>query len=286
MRWLVLIIILVGAVGLAGAGCRRGGQENLGLSGAGATVVDVTKLANVDELLRALALSGHELDERLGAHHMGATSKLQLEQAGRERQTLEDTFAVDADGKGAVHLLHDNSRGDGFEAIAVADQLYVKPRYGRYVRTTIESDELSRLRVTAETSAASYLRLLRRWVQVSEAGTQSVAGHAGIKLHLTARVAPEAAPAETEAGRKWRATVQARYVDGDVVLDQKTGAPLSVRLEAAYGFERDGKPLAATLQYNQTTAPAAEAIAAPADFAVLGRARPLLDRQQLLEGLK
>src|SRR6266545_4644884 len=137
MRRLVSLTILGCAV-VAAAGCRRSGQENLGLSGGG-TAVDVAKLGNVDELVRALSLSGHELDERLGAHRMEATSKLQLEQPGRERQALEDSFSVQADGKGAVHLLHDNSRGNGFEAIATAGQLYVKPRYGRYVRNPIES---------------------------------------------------------------------------------------------------------------------------------------------------
>jgi hypothetical protein len=279
MRRFACLLVLVAA------GCRGSGQENLGLSGGG-SAVDVAKLSNVDELVRALALSGRELDAGLGAHRMDATSKLQLEQPGKERQTLEESFVVQSNAKGAVHLLHDNSRGNGFEAIAVGDQLYVKPRYGRYVRSTVESDELSRLRVTSETNAAAYVRLLRRWVQVKEAGTQSVAGHAGVKLHLSARSSPDAAPAESEPGKKWRNTLQARYLDGDVVLDQKTGAPLSVRLEAAYGFERDGKPLAATLEYKQTTVADPGAIAAPTDFAVLGRARPLLDRQQLLEGLK
>jgi hypothetical protein len=280
-----LALMLTTACALVAGGCRGSGQENLGLS-AGEKTVDVAKLTNVDELVRALALSGKELDSALGAHHMEATSKLQLEQPEKERKALEESFAVDSDGKGAVHLQHDNSRADGFEAIAVGNQLYVKPRYGRYVRSTIESDELGRLRVTTETSAAAYVRLLRRWVQIKEAGTQTVAGHAGIKLHLSARPSGDGAPVETEAGKKWRNSLSARYLDGDVVLDQKTGAPLAVRLEAAYGFERDGKALAATLEYKQTTTAEPAAIAAPTDFAVLGRTRPLLDRQQLLEGLK
>jgi hypothetical protein len=266
-------------------GCHSSGQENLGLSGQ-TTAVDVAKLAQPEELARALALSGNDLDARLGAHKMDASSTLKLESATRETQSLEETFAVEADGAGGVHLLHDNSRDNGFEAVATAGQLYVKPRYGRFTRRRIEGDELARLRVAAETPAAAYVRLLQPWLQVREAGAVSVAGHAGLKLVLSARTSPSQKPVETEPGRQWRQTLQVRYVDGDVVLDARTGAPLQVRLEAAYSFTRDGKPMQAALSFKQTTTSAASAIGAPADFVALGRSRPLLDKQQLLEGLK
>ena len=91
-----------------------------------------------------------------------------------------------------MHLAHDNSRGNGFEAVALGDDFYVKPRYGKFVRRKVESDELERLRVTAETAAASDLRLVQRFVQVREAGTATVAGHAGVKLTLAARTTPDA----------------------------------------------------------------------------------------------
>jgi hypothetical protein len=278
------MLLVVGAAPLV-AGCHGSGQENLGLSSAG-TAVDVAKLTRPDELVRALSLSGRELDERLGAHRMDATSTLKLELPSHDTQTLEDTFVVQSDGKGAVHVAHDNSRGNGFDAIAIGKTLYVKPRYGRFVRTTVESDELSRLRAVAETTASSYLRLLARFVQIHEAGSTLAAGHAGLKLRLSARQSPDAPTTETAPGRRWRETVQARYVEGDVVLDQRTGAPLAVSLEAAYTFIRDGKPHVATLTFKQSTTPEPGAIAAPRDFATLGRTRPLLDRQQLLEGLK
>ena len=77
-----------------------------------------------------------------------------------------------------------------------------------------------------------------------------------------------------------------RYIDGDVVLDAKSGAPLSVRLEAQYTFVRDGKPVQATLAYKQTTAARQAMIAPPDDWTTLSRPRPMLDQQELLEGLK
>ena len=266
-------------------GCHSSGQENLGLSGQ-TTTIDVAKLAQPDELVRALSLSGNDLDARLGAHKMDAASTLKLTAPTREPTTLEETFAVEANGAGDVHLLHDNSRGNGFEAVATGGQLYVKPRYGRFAKQRIEGENLARLRVAAETPAAAYVRLLAPWLQIHEAGAVAVAGHAGLKLTLSARTSASSVPAETEPGKQWRQTLQVRYVDGDIVLDAKTGAPLQVRLEAAYGFTRDGKPVQAALSFKQATTSATSAIAAPADFAELGRARPIVDKQQLLEGLK
>jgi hypothetical protein len=266
-------------------GCRGSGQENLGLSPGGAAV-DVSKLTRPDELARALSLTGADLDGRLGAHRMDATATLKLELPSHETQQLDDTWVARSDGRGDVQLGHDNSRGNGFEAIAVGKELYVKPRYGRFVRGAIESDELSRLRVATETNAASYVRLLAPFMQIREAGAVQVAGHSGLKLKLSAKPSPDAPERQTEAGRKWRETVSARYIDGDVTLDAKTGAPLSVRLDANYSFMRDGQTLVATVTYQQSTSAQTEAITAPPDFATLGRTRPLLDRQQLLEGLK
>jgi hypothetical protein len=264
----------------------RHGDENFGLASGKGASVDVAKLTQPEELVRALSLSGRELDAKLGAHRMDATETLKLELGDRQTTALDETFSIEADGRGGVHLAHDNSRGNGFEAVALADDLYVKPRYGKFVRRKIESDELERLRVAAETAAASDLRLVERFVQVREAGTATVAGHAGVKLTLAARTTPDALVKESEAGRKWRETVNVRYIDGDVVLDAKSGAPLAVRIEAQYTFTRDGKPVQATLAYKQTTAAMTDAIAPPADWATLSRPRPMLDRQQLLGGLK
>ncbi len=266
--------------------CGRHGDENLGLSSGGAAAIDVAKLTEPEELVRALSLTRRALDERLGAHRMDATSTVKLVLPDRQAVALEESFAVQSDGRGDVHLLHDNSRGNGFEAVALRDELYVKPRYGKFVRRKIEGDELDRLRTTAETTAASDLRLVERFVQVREAGTANVAGHAGVKLTLSARTTPEALVRQSEAGRRWRDTVDVRYIDGDVVLDAKTGAPLAVRLEAQYTFARDGKPVQATLAYKQSTAAEAGAIVPPADWTTLGRPRPMVDRQELLEGLK
>src|SRR5258708_2254561 len=97
-------------------------------------------------------------------------------------------------------------------------------------------DELVRALAPSGRELPACVRLRRRGGRAEEAGPRWGAGPGGGKRPGSARSRPDAAPAESEAGKKWRNTLQARYLDGDVVLDQKTGAPLSVRLEAAYGF--------------------------------------------------
>lgn len=276
-RALPIVLLLLPA-------CHRQGDENLGLTERNKATVDVGRLTEPEELVRALSLHGRDLDERLGAHRMDATQALTLQLPDGQR-TLAETFAVQSDGHGTVRVVHDNDRY-GFEAFAQAGQMWVKPRYGKFVREKLEGDALARLRLTAETAAASDLRLLARFVQVREAGTAQVAGHAGVKLALAARSTPAPARPEREPGKKWRETLRVSYIDGNVVVDAKSGAPLAVQLEAAYTFSRDGKPIAATLKYKQTTAADPGALAPPTDYAELGRARPMLDRQTLLEGLQ
>jgi hypothetical protein len=265
--------------------CAHHGDENLGLGGKNAQV-DLARLTDPEVLLRALSLSGKALDELLGAHRMDASAVTKLTLQGPRQATLEDTFLVQSDAHGAVHVLHDNSRGNGFEAVALNEELYVKPRYGKFVRRRVEADEVERLRAAAETNAAADLRLLSRFLIVREAGDAEVAGHAGKKLSLTAKTAPGPSVPESESGRRWRESVDVRYIDGDVILDKKTGVPLTVRIEASYTFVRDGKPLWANLSYKQTTSADVGPIAAPVDCGTIGRVRPMLDRQTLLEGLK
>jgi hypothetical protein len=265
------------------AACHDRGDENLGLSG-GRVAVDVAALAQPEELERALQLSGKELDARLGAHRMEATASLKLEQPGRPVETLEESFLIESDGRGAVHLLHDNGHGYGMEAVAIGDDLYSRARYGHYSRHRPEGDELERLRATAETPAVGYVRLLQRFIAVHEAGRLDVAGHAGIKLKLSATAAVRPAR-EVEPGRRWRETVRPRYLEGEVVLDGRTGAPLLLKLDTSYTFERDGKPLTVTVAFKQSTVPFSGAISPPTEYTTLNRPRPMLDRQILLDGL-
>jgi hypothetical protein len=269
-------------------GCSHPGDENLGLSRGPSQAIDPAQLTKPAELVRAARLPGAELDGRLGARHVEASSTLKIEPPGKPVETLEETFRLDADGKGAVHLQHDNSRSGGLEAIATGGALYVRPRWGKIEKRRPEGDEVDRLRRSVETVAADYLDLLSRWLLVREDGRVQVAGRSAVKLKLSAMQKPLAAPAEQDPARAWRDRLQVRYVDGDLVMDVASGALLQARLDASYAFERKGEsgPLQVTLGYRQTTGTAEPIVAPPDAVPAPQRTRPMLERQQLLEGLK
>jgi hypothetical protein len=267
------------------AACRHEGGENLGIGEPGAPRIDVAALTNPAELLRALSVGGPALDQALGPHRMQASSSLKMEIPGQKSEQLDETFDVAFDGK-SLRLRHENEQDYGFEAIAVGNRLWVKPRYGKYVLRDVEGDELERLRKVAEQPAAALLKLLLPSLQVADAGRVAVAGQAGVKLALSARATPSGRPVVgNEPGKAWRRTVQVKYLSGDVVVAAKNGAPLAVRIDAGFTFERDGKTMTATVAFKQSTMADPGVIEAPTDFVTLSRPRPMLDRQQLLDGL-
>ncbi len=276
---------------LIAGGCSHPGDENLGLSTRVASyAIDVAQLTRPAELERAVSLPGREVDKKLGAHRLEATSTLKIEPPGKPAETLEESYRLDSDGKGALHLVHENTRGGGTEAVVTGGELYVKARFGKFVRRRPEGDELDRLRATVEGVAGDYLQVLERWLQVKEEGHLQVAGRAGVRLKLSATASPASGPRESDPGKAWRDSVAVRYVDGELILDAASGALLAARLEASYTFEREGVkgPFSVTVSYKQTAAASeADAFGAPAEaVASPHRVRPMLDRQELLEGLK
>jgi hypothetical protein len=268
-------------------GCTRGGGENFGLGGDAPVPVDVKRLAEPDQLLRALSLPGAQLDQQLGAHRLTAGSRTQIEPPGRPVEQLDESYRLDSDGKGALHVVHDNSRGYGLEAVLLAGQLYVKPRYGRFAIHRPEGDEVARLRDNVEGVAFGYLEVLRRWLVVKEVGRSEAFGRPAVRVALSASASPSKMPSERAAYRKWRDTVEVRSINGELLLDAASGAPLAGRLVASYTFSRSDLkgPVAVTLDYKMETRPP-EPIVAPADAVVARRSRPMVDRDALLEGLQ
>jgi hypothetical protein len=268
------------------AGCSRASEESLVL-GERAPAVDVAHLDRPAELLRALALPGAELDRRLGPRRVEAQSTLEVAAGGRAPEKLEESFVLDSDAAGAFHVVHDNSHGAGLEAIAVAGELYTRPRWGKFVHRRPEGDELERLRQLVEGAPLGMLEALARFVAIKDAGAAQAGGRAARTLALSKAGSPAGAPSESAPGRKWRETLQARILDGEALVEPQSGALLAARLEASYSFTRSDnqEPVAVTLHFSYDTKPAA-AIAAPVEsLAAPRRPRPLLDRQTLLEGL-
>ena len=283
MRHLLLLFCGLGLT-LVG-GCAREGDENLGL-GARHGSVDLAHLTRPAELVRALFQAGRLVDGPLGAHRFVGASTIKVEPPGQAAELLEETYRVNADGHGAVHLWHDNSRGQGTEAIITEGTLYVRPRYGRFVRRRPEGDELDRLRAQVEGVPAGYVELLAPFLTVQELGPARVSGRPALRLAL--KVSPTAsAPKESEPGRRWRESLRILSVEGELTLDTQTGIALEARLEARYAFAGPNErgPVVVTLGYKQW-GETPEAVLAPADaLETPRRVRPMIERNSLLDGL-
>jgi hypothetical protein len=275
------------ALGCAPLGCSRGGDENLGMKGPARRAVDLTHLTRPAELVAAIGQPGRELDALIGPHRLEASSQLKIELPSGPAETLDEGYLLDTDGRGNLHLSHDNDRSGGMEAILAGGELYVRPRWGRFLRRRPEGDEIDALRRGVEGVAADYLALLEPWLQVRDSGRLQVGGRAALKLALSAIAEPTHVPEEPDPARAWRSTIKVRYIDGELLVDQASGALLQARLSAAYSFERSGEkgPLTATLTLRQSVS-AAGTIAAPTDAVrATRRPRPMLDRDELLKGL-
>jgi hypothetical protein len=276
--------VLLGMMSLPAA-CMRDGDENLGIGGRRGAI-DLRELTRPEVLVRAISQPGRTIEARKGAHRWMATSSIKVATPNAPPYELSETYRLDTDGRAALHLWHDNDHGTGAEAVLSDGLLYVRPRYGRFVKRRPEGDEVDRLRAQVEGVPAGYLELLQPWLVIREKGRSEVSGRPAIKLELKA--APNAAPPkESEATRKWRQTLKVEYLEGELVVDAQTGIPVEGRLDAAYRFEREGEkaPVKVTLAYKQWS-DVPEAILAPPDaIDEPRRTRPILERNQLLDGL-
>ncbi len=262
---------LLGVLALAACGPKTGSAP---------ASVDATMLARPAELERLFAQPAAPL----GARHFEASSSLELDPpaaANRPKETLRETFRLDAGAHGQLHLLHENDHDDGLEAIVVDGRLYVRPRYGKFTVRRAEAEELVRLRGNVEGVAAGYVRLLEPWLRLTV--NKNV-------VHMSLRGSPDQSLRDHDqsVGRAWRDSVTVSQLDGEFTVDSATGLPLDGHLDATYAFTRGDSPGAVTaqLKYEQKSTPTPEAIAAPNEVATLKRLRPLLDRQTLLDGLK
>jgi hypothetical protein len=288
-------------------GCHKQEEDELGMKVQKVEVVALDKLTDPAQLVVALAQPGDVLDGKLGARGLDLTETTQLAYGGAHDR-VDEKLTLDLDGKGAFHLLHDLDhpekigfavpKGDGdsgprepvdvaaqgMEAVALGGQLYVRPRYGKFIARRPEAGELDRLRELAERRLADDLELLKPFVAISDAGAGSALGRPTHKLALALASPPQSSKAESPQ-KAWRDTMKVTKLDGTLELDAATGAPMSAKLDAEYTVPREAGVLTTRLTLVLASR-AATAITAPPDAAPAPRRpRPMVERNQLLDGL-
>ena len=267
--------------------CGKGGDENLGLSSRPAVeaAIDLAGIARPGALEAALAVPAAIVDKRLGPHARTQTLALTLA-SGDSKESFDERWQSELDAGGHVHLLHETSRDQGMEYLALDGKLFVRPRHARWVGRDAEGDEVERLQATHAGTLGGELAVLGRFAARAEAAT-TVGGRSAVRVRLSRAPSPAAWKSDGEAAHAWRASLAVSALEGEAVIDAASGALLSAKLDASYRFTRDGKQVDVTLAYrSETHVGATAAIAAPDDaLASLKRPRPMVDRATLLEGL-
>lgn len=227
--------------------------------------------------------------------------------------TEESEIQADADPAGGLRIVHNNDHGYGVEALQIKEWLYLKTRYLPFVRRRPEDDEIPRLLAAAEGSDA-LLELLSPHLEVA---VDASAEEKDSAIPLTLRLRGEAVPlppgvgpqrgslgsargrSDHEASRRWRTATTVESLSGKAVFDPQKRALLSLQLSAAFTAPRpltgDGRktsPVQVRVEHRMNLALGAATdkgsslVTAPPEWLEPPtRPRPMLDRQELLDGL-
>src|SRR5262245_17377057 len=128
LNQMVLVFALGPALATGLSACAREGDENLGLTESH-PAVDVRQISRPQVFAQAAALPVAEVVRRLHAHRLEARTgwearaSSQWVATGRDVETapvsLQEDALVEADGRGGLHLRHENDHGYGSEAVVV-----------------------------------------------------------------------------------------------------------------------------------------------------------------------
>lgn len=280
--------------------CAREGDENFGLADAPPLAVERRQLQRTQGLLQVAAMTPAEAVRRLSSHRLEIRTSWQIAPPARpgvdvQTESMQEDSLIESDGKGGVHILHNNDAGPGYgsEAIFLGGRLYLRMRQGPYVRRRPEGDEVPRLLAAAGDTSGALLLLLGPWLKIDEVSEAKVAGRPAIKLTLSKQASPQKEgrpPRNLPPGKLWRQALAVQSLSGAAVVDAAEGMLLGLRLVCSFQAPRGegGPPVRIEVNHRATVGSLGEVvpIVAPEDAIDPPlRPRPMLDRQELLEGL-
>ncbi len=210
--------------------------------------------------------------------------------------TLDETRFITVDGAGRLQLSSQNDHGTGVEAVLDQDFLYLRMRYAPYIRYKPEGDQVSRLRATAYESGASLLEAVAPYVRLGAPTEASAVGRPAWQVTLGHKDVPAGVREKGPSGplSAWRAVTAVDILEGTVTVDRQKGTLLALRLHQRFVAPRPGpgttgERVQVEVEHQvRVVALGAEvpAIVVPTEWnEPPARPRPMLDRQELLNGL-
>lgn len=260
--------ILIIAV-LASACSRDAGEVERRLAAHDSGRADAAAF-DFDRPLAALALDADEVARRLGSFEWTAGIEWSFSRQGQGEDGAQRIRAVER------HRIRQSSTGDfdvsaevdpglgagsdtGRDVIRAGGMTYARAKYAPWRERPTDRGRDARLVRDESFSAPAALLRLAGTVAATPAGETTVLGRSArrFKLSLAAGASPAAAPpaaaraadapAADEDTKRRLAFLEGRVpssLDGELVLDQ-SGAPLRVRISAAFGVKGDPKVRAA-----------------------------------------
>lgn len=253
--------------------------------------IDPSRAAtHTDELLRAVLLPWSLGTARLGAHRLSASAKTRVWDGDRALESLDESVSLERTSTGDYHAAYENSQDLGREIFFVGNELWIRPRYGKYHRRSPTSpEEKARIADEVAGTLAAHVELVGPWIQVTDGLATQSAGRPARRVVLSRRDTAGAQRSRSPE-KAWRESIVVETLDGEVALDTGTGAMLSGRLRARLRFLQKGRTLIMTLEskHELTELGGTLSVAAPTSLETVDtpqRSEEYEDRAELLFGI-
>jgi len=196
--------------------------------------------------------------------------------------TITTTTDLWMDKQGNYRLVESNDQDGGREVVRVGSEVAVALRYGKMIRRAAQDSENARFLAEGLGGPWSAWEIVRRQVDVDEAGQSAYRFRLGNRLaDLPAGFPP------AEGLRKWRDTVEVKTLEGQVTLDPGRQLPLAFACKTGFRAVRDQLALAGEVAVSAALDQVGNVadIALPETEPLRMRQRTVLEERALLGGL-
>jgi hypothetical protein len=232
-----LSLLLLASAGLL-VGCKgKPAAEPASPGGRAGVPLELSRLGSDRRTtLRALRMPAQQVWRGLGAHRLTCRSRLVARVPGHPAREVDQEVMVRFDAGGQFAAVKNTHPQYGRELIWTGGWLYPRLRWNKFLRRRPEAGEPALHLERLAGLLPAYVSLLRRFIRIEALGQASHQGRkaARVKLGLETRPAPPRA--ESSPARSWRQSLQVSSLEGEALLDARTGAPLKVELRARWSF--------------------------------------------------
>lgn len=203
-------------------------------------------------ILAALSRATHEeLTRALGAHRLTLAVKTEAEAEEGSSLALSEEAHFAASSQGDWELLRENSKGWGFSLYQVGGATYLANRYA-----PLRPAELSKVKALREETfrlLATNFSLCAHLLQFTPKGQEELFGRDGLLFTVSPAPIPDPAPSKDALSpeKAWRATIQLKEAEGELLLDKETYLPLRASLSLRFQAEEEGVPVNFSLTLTQ-----------------------------------